>query len=93
VNTRLTGHVIKKKRGGGRVNFKPHFQPKPRLPAWAATEVDANGDGVMTLDEMQALFPDVTEEAITTEDTDADGALSDGEMVAAQEAGVIPSES
>lgn len=63
------------------------------LPAWAATDIDTNGDGVMTLDEVQAVFPEVTAEVFATADTDADGALSDEEMVAAQEAGTIPSES
>ncbi len=63
------------------------------LPAWAATEVDANGDGVMTLDEVQAVYPEITAETFASVDMDADGALSDEEMVAAQEKGIIPSDS
>ncbi|PYC49445.1 hypothetical protein DI396_00420 [Litorivita pollutaquae] len=62
------------------------------LPAMAqeAAEIDANGDGVMTLDEVQAVYGDVTAESFSAADENKDGALDDDEMVAAQEAGILP---
>lgn len=57
---------------------------------FAATEVDANGDGVLTIDEVQAVYPDITAETFTAMDVNADGALDDDEVVAAQEAGMMP---
>ena len=58
--------------------------------AFGATEVDTNGDGVLTIDEVQAVFPEITTEAFTAMDVNADGALDDDEVVAAQEAGMMP---
>lgn len=59
--------------------------------AQSATEVDANGDGMMSMGEVQAVFPDVTEENFSAADTNGDGALDEAEMTAAQEAGTLPS--
>lgn len=58
--------------------------------AIAATEIDSNGDGLMTIDEVQAVYPDVTTDAFAEADTNDDGALDDDEMVAGQEQGLIP---
>lgn len=55
-----------------------------------ASEIDANGDGVMTLDEVQAVFEEVTADSFSAADENKDGALDDAEMVAAQEAGILP---
>ena len=57
---------------------------------WAATAADTNGDGVLTIDEVQAAMPDVTLEAFNAMDTNADGALDAAEVEAAQEAGLMP---
>lgn len=66
------------------------------LPAFAmgqsATQVDSNEDGVLSLAEMQAVYPDMTEEQFATVDTNGDGVLEDAEVKAAQEAGLIPAE-
>lgn len=59
-------------------------------PSWSATEVDTNGDGMLTLDEVQAVFPEITVETFTAMDANADGALDDEEVQAAQNAGVMP---
>lgn len=59
-------------------------------PSWSATEVDANGDGMLTLDEVQAVFPEITVDTFTAMDVNADGALDDDEVLAAQNAGVLP---
>ena len=61
-------------------------------PSWAATEIDADGDGMLSLEEVQAVYPDVTEEQFTEMDVNGDGALDDDEVTAAQEAGTMPKE-
>ncbi|QUJ77825.1 hypothetical protein KDD17_07785 [Sulfitobacter albidus] len=65
------------------------------LPAYAmgqsAVAIDANEDGVLSLEEVQAVYPDVTEDQFTTADLNGDGALEDAEVQAAQEAGLMPS--
>ncbi|WP_299965516.1 hypothetical protein [uncultured Roseobacter sp.] len=58
--------------------------------AYAQMSGDANGDGVLTIDEVQAVFPDVTAEDFTTMDLNADGALDEAEVQSAQEAGLMP---
>ncbi|MFK7835120.1 MAG: hypothetical protein AB8B60_02765 [Sulfitobacter sp.] len=67
------------------------------VPAFAmgagAAEVDANGDGILSVAEVQAVYPDVTNEQFSAMDLNADGALDDGEVQAAQEAGMMPAPS
>ncbi len=53
-------------------------------------EIDRNGDGLMTIDEVQAVFPDVSTETFSELDVNDDGALDDEEMVAGQAQGLIP---
>ncbi|MGJ8618006.1 MAG: hypothetical protein ACSHWS_14285 [Sulfitobacter sp.] len=64
------------------------------LPAYAmgsgAAEVDANGDGLLSITEVQAVYPDVTAEQFSAMDLNADGSLDDAEVQAATEAGVMP---
>lgn len=61
------------------------------LPVAAfAQAADANGDGVLTIDEVQVVLPDITAEAFSAMDTNADGALDAAEVQAAQDAGLIP---
>lgn len=55
----------------------------------SAVEVDANGDGVLSLEEVQAVYSDVTPETFAAMDTNDDGALDDGEIKAAEEAGMM----
>lgn len=56
-----------------------------------ASDLDGNGDGVLTIDEVQAVYPEVTADMFTAMDTNADGALDGDEVAAAQAAGLIPS--
>ena len=56
----------------------------------SAQEVDANGDGLLTIEEVQVAYPDVTSESFSTMDVNADGALDEEEVKAAQEAGLMP---
>lgn len=58
-----------------------------------AQGADANGDGLLTIDEVQAVYPDVTAEAFAAMDVDGDGALNAEEMEAAQASGDLPSDS
>ena len=64
------------------------------MPALAmgqgAAELDANGDGLLSVAEVQAVYPDVTAEQFSAMDLNADGALDDAEIQAAQEAGLMP---
>lgn len=66
------------------------------VPAFAmgqnATQIDANEDGVLSLEEVQAVYPDMTADMFTTVDLNADGTLEDAEVKAAQEAGLMPTE-
>jgi hypothetical protein len=58
--------------------------------AWAATDADANGDGVLTIDEVQAAMPDVSAETFNAMDLNADGTLDAAEIEAAKQAGLMP---
>ncbi len=67
------------------------------IPAYAmgagAAELDANGDGILSVAEVQAVYPDVTADQFSAMDLNADGALDDAEVQAAQEAGMMPASS
>lgn len=64
------------------------------LPAYAmaagVAELDTNGDGLLSVTEVQAVYPDVTAEQYSAMDLNADGALDDAELQSAQEAGMMP---
>lgn len=59
------------------------------LPA-AAHAMDADGDGMVSMEEFQAAMPDAADGTFEAIDTDGDGALSEAEVAAAQESGLIP---
>ena len=54
-----------------------------------ASEVDANGDGLLTIDEVQAVYAEITSEDFSAMDANADGALDADEVAAAQDAGLM----
>ena len=58
--------------------------------AFAQADLDTDGDGMMSFAELVVAYPDLTEETFTAIDADADGSVSEAEMSAAIEAGVIP---
>lgn len=64
------------------------------LPTWSvaqtAADLDTNGDGLLTIDEVQAAYPDMGADTFTAMDLNADGALDADEIAAAQEAGLMP---
>ena len=62
--------------------------------AFAATEVDpaidTNADGMYSIEEMQAAFPELTDESFIAIDMNADGLIDMEEMAMAVEAEVLP---
>ncbi|QFT59713.1 EF hand [Sulfitobacter sp. THAF37] len=64
------------------------------MPAYAmatgVAEMDTNGDGLLSVTEVQAVYPDITAEQFSAMDLNADGALDKAELVSAQEAGMMP---
>ena len=56
------------------------------LPAFAMAQtmadIDANGDGVLTMDEVQAVFSDVSTDGFSAMDLNADGILDADEVAA-----------
>jgi len=53
-------------------------------------ELDANGDGMLSVSEVQAAYPDISAETFSEVDTNGDGALDDSELIAGQEQGLLP---
>ena len=60
-------------------------------PSWAQSAMDTDGDGYVSMEELQAMYPDATADSFAAMDTDADGALSAEEIQAAQDSGLLPS--
>jgi len=60
--------------------------------AFAQTALDADGDGMVTLAELQAVYPDFSAEDFALADTDDDQMLSEDEMAVAIESGIIPAQ-
>ncbi len=58
--------------------------------SFAATELDANGDGLVTLDEMNTAYPEIEASEFAAMDVNADGVLDSSEVAAAQDAGLLP---
>jgi len=56
----------------------------------SVVEIDTNGDGLMSIDEVLAVYPDMTADVFSEIDTNGDGAIDDAEMVAGQDLGLIP---
>lgn len=60
-------------------------------PAFAQiAEIDTDGDGLVSYEEMVAVYPDTTEEAFGQVDTNADGSVDEAELTAALDAGLVP---
>ncbi|MCV2880885.1 EF-hand domain-containing protein [Actibacterium sp. XHP0104] len=63
--------------------------------AFASTDVaalDANADGVLSMEELAVAYPALTADDFAAVDTDADGFASAEEVAAADEAGVLHAE-
>ncbi len=61
----------------------------PVLAAGFAAEVDANGNGTLSLEELQVAYPALTEETFGQIDVNADGEADLEEVTAAQESGLL----
>lgn len=51
---------------------------------------DANQDGMLSLEEVQAILPEVTTDTFVAVDTDGDGLVNADELAAAQAEGLMP---
>ena len=58
---------------------------------FAEGTLDADGDGLVTFAEVQAMYPDASEEDFVEADNDGSGALDEDEMAIAIESGLVPS--
>ncbi|UOA27522.1 hypothetical protein [Pseudosulfitobacter sp. DSM 107133] len=61
--------------------------------ATTTLQIDTNQDGVLTLDEVQAVYPEMGADQFISMDLDANGALDESEVAAATEAGLLPAPS
>lgn len=52
--------------------------------------MDADGDGLVTLEELQSVVPEATEELFVTIDTDDSGTLDLAEVTRAIDMGLLP---
>jgi hypothetical protein len=52
-------------------------------------DVDTDGDGMASYEELVAVYPSLTEDAFVAMDTNEDGVLDEAEMAAAIEAGTL----
>ncbi len=55
------------------------------------TAMDTNQDGYLTVSELQAALPDLSEDDFNAVDVNADGVLNEAEVAAAQSEGIFPS--
>ncbi|MFW8635497.1 EF-hand domain-containing protein [Cribrihabitans pelagius] len=55
----------------------------------ATLQADTDGNGTYSLEELQAVFPELTAETFATIDADADGEADQAEVNAAAEAGLL----
>lgn len=53
-------------------------------------DMDANGDGLLTMEEVQAVYPEVTPEQFSQIDANGDGVIDEAELNAAQAEGLMP---
>lgn len=60
------------------------------LPALAMQSVDADADGQVTLEELQAVHAEITAESFAALDVNGDGLLDADEYAAAVDGGLIP---
>ncbi|RKT32489.1 EF hand domain-containing protein [Roseovarius halotolerans] len=56
-------------------------------------DMDADGDGAVTMSEFQQAYPDAEAGTFSAVDTNADGSLTEEELTAAMEAGKLPEKS
>lgn len=57
--------------------------------AQGIADMDADGTGNLSVSELQAVYPSLTEEGFTAIDANGDGAVDEAELAAAVEAGTL----
>ncbi|MGP6088349.1 hypothetical protein [Antarctobacter jejuensis] len=67
------------------------------LPAFAQEAqtgpvLDADADGFVTIEEVQAVYPEVSEDVYSAADKDADGMLNADEVAMARAEGLLPAD-
>lgn len=60
--------------------------------AFAMTNLDSDGDSMLSMDEMTAAYPSFTEAQFSDADTDGDGMINQDELAAARAIGIIPAD-
>lgn len=60
--------------------------------AFAEGTFDADGDSLVTLEEIQAVYPDFSAEQFASADLDGNGTLDEAELTAALDAGILPTQ-
>lgn len=58
--------------------------------AAAMDDLDANGDGMITMEEAQAANPEMTPDQFSEMDANGDGAIDEAELSDARDAGLMP---
>ena len=58
--------------------------------AYAMTDLDTDGDNMLTMAELQAVYPDFSDAQFTDADADGDGMINEAELTAARAIGIIP---
>jgi hypothetical protein len=61
----------------------------PLIAGELAADVDADGNGTFSIEELQAAFPELTAETFAAIDADASGEADADEIKAALDAGVL----
>ncbi|NIZ14342.1 EF-hand domain-containing protein [Phaeobacter sp. HF9A] len=61
----------------------------PALAAGFAAEVDADGSGTLSLEELQVAYPALTADTFAMIDVNADGEADAEEIAAAEDAGLL----
>ena len=54
------------------------------------SDLDADGDGMVTFEELTAVLPEISEEVFSTADLNADGMIDEEELTGAQDVGILP---
>ena len=57
---------------------------------FAMSDADANADKVLSMEEMKAAYPEISEDQFALADANSDGVLTEQELSDAVQAGVLP---
>lgn len=60
--------------------------------AFAASQADTDGDGMISIDEFTAAWPDMTEAVFVSVDANGDGMIDETELADARAAGILPAD-